>query len=87
MCVTRRISALSDAVRGRGRIVGHGRQHKPVEDGERDRILVVEGVHDDNEIELRQDEKALAATAKAGGPGQVVTAKQRTAKPPLIPIV
>jgi hypothetical protein len=50
-------------------------------------MSVAESVDDDNEIEPGHHEKALAASAVAGGPSQIVTVQQRTAKPPLITIV
>jgi hypothetical protein len=53
---------------GKGRIVGHSGHYEPVENGDRDRISVVEGVHDDDEIEFWHNEKTLAAVAEAGDP-------------------
>jgi hypothetical protein len=61
---------------GKGRIVRYGRQYQPVEDSGRDGISVVETVHDDNEIEDRHDEQALAATAESGDPSQFATVQQ-----------
>src|SRR4051812_7745558 len=75
------------SVRNWRRKVCHSRQHEPIEDGNRDGTPRFERVHDDDEIEPGHDEKALAAAAEPGSPGEVLPIQQGTAKPPMIAIV